>query len=69
MKYLLYSVLLLLIAIACNGPKNAVTTTSTKYHREIPYPKSDLIDSLEWTFRTLPVSRNRIGYALVDLGH
>jgi hypothetical protein len=45
MKYLLPLILPLVIAIACSEQKQ----TTTKYHREIPYPKSDLIDSFEWT--------------------
>jgi hypothetical protein len=45
MKYLLYLILPLLTVISYREPKK----DTTKYHREIPYPKSDLIDSFEWT--------------------
>lgn len=49
MKYVLYLILPLLILISCSESKKVATATSTKYHREIPFPKSDLINSLEWT--------------------
>jgi len=50
MKYLFVFVLFFLLMTACSGPKKAgMATSTTKYHREIPYPKSDLIDSLVWT--------------------
>ncbi len=44
MKYLLLSFTFLFI-IACDATKK----TRSKYHREIPYPESDLIDSFQWS--------------------
>jgi hypothetical protein len=46
MKYLLCLMFPFLIVLSCSEQKKATTTT---YHREIPYPKSDLIESFEWT--------------------
>ena len=45
MKYILHLLFPLLIIISCSEPKKA----TAKYHREIPYPQSDLIESFQWT--------------------
>jgi hypothetical protein len=47
MRYLVYLMLPGLLVLSCSEPEKAVS----KYHREMPCPQSDLINSFHWTSR------------------
>jgi hypothetical protein len=49
MRYLLYQALAIVMVLSCSSPKERPIKANAKFHREIPYPKSDLIESLQWT--------------------